>query len=74
MRPGKAAASKAAKILRNPKSTKTAKSSAAKILAKRASSGRIIKSAPRSGTVKQSVIKRAVSTVRSKKRRGSKRR
>ena len=73
-RPGKAAASKAAKILQNPKSTKKAKTSAAKTLAKRSSSGRTVKSAPRSGTVGRKAIKRAVSSVRYKGRKGSTRR
>ena len=73
-RPGKAAASRAAKTLRNPRSTKKAKTSAAKTLANRSSSGRKVKSAPRSGNVGQRAIKRAVNSVRSKRGNQSKRR
>lgn len=73
-RPGKAAASKAAKILSNPRSTKRAKTSAAKTLATRSNSRRTVKSAPKVGRVGQRAIKRAVSSVKSRRRYGSKRR
>lgn len=72
-RPGKAAASRAAKILRNPRSTKKAKTTAAKTLASRSSSGRTVKSAPKAGRVGQRAIKRAVNSVRAKRRNESKR-
>lgn len=74
LKPGRAAASRAAKILRDPMSTKGAKTTAAKTLAKRSSSGRTVKSAPKPGKVGQKAIKRAVNTVRAKRLNGSKRR
>ena len=66
-RPGKAAAHRAAKILRNPQSTKAEKTAAAKTLAKRGVATRTVKSAPTSGTVKKTAIKKAVATVKSKR-------
>ena len=66
-KPSKSTARKAARILSNPKSSKAAKSAAGKTLAKRASGGRTIKPAPKTGKVKKSSIKRAVKTVKSSK-------
>ncbi len=66
-RPGKASAHRAAKVLQNPKSTKAAKSAAARTLAKRATITRTVKSAPKLGPVKQAAIKKAVASVKSKR-------
>ena len=62
----KKAASKAAKTLRSSRASKKAKSAAAKTLAKRAKSGRTVKSPPKRGKVSRSSVKRAVKSVRKK--------
>ncbi len=54
----KAAASRAAKTLSNPKASKAAKSAAGKTLASRS-----VKAAPKRGAVRSSTIKRAVKSV-----------
>jgi len=67
-KPGKVAVHRAAKVLSNPHSTKKAKSSAAKTLAKRAISVRTVKPPPKRGTVGRSSIKSAVRKVSVKKK------
>jgi hypothetical protein len=67
-RPGKAAAHRAGKILQNPRSTKAAKSAAAKTLARRAVSKRTVKPAPKSGILKKMAIRKAVATAKAKKK------
>ena len=67
-KPGKDASSRAAKILRDPKSSKSAKSRAGKTLSQRVTpKKRKVKSAPKSGAIKKSTIKRAVSNVKGKR-------
>jgi len=69
--PSKAATRKAGKILRNPMSSKGAKSAAAQTLSKASVSKRTVRSAPRAGTITRLATKRAVARVttsRSKKK------
>lgn len=73
-KPDKIAARQVAKVLRNPKSSKSAKSSAAKELIKHTPASRIVHSAPRVGIVSRSTVKRAVSTVLSSRKTSSKKR
>jgi len=67
--PSKAATHKAAKILSNPRSTKSAKSVAGKTLAKASSKTRSVKPAPKSGKISRFATKRAVIRVTSLKSR-----
>ena len=67
--PSKAATHRAAKVLSNPKSTKSAKSSAGKTLAKAFTSKRSVKSAPKAGKINRAATRRAVSRVASSRAR-----
>jgi len=64
-KPTKAAASKAAKVLSNPKASKGAKSAAGKTLASRS-----VKAAPKRGAVRSTTIKRAVRSVTASRKKG----
>ena len=68
-RPSKAAASKAAKTLSNPRASKAAKTSAAKTLARRRSSlkFREVKTAPKKGKFSSSEISKAVKAAMAKR-------
>lgn len=67
--PSKAATRKAAKVLSSPKSTKSAKSSAGKTLAKASTSKRSVKSAPKAGKFSRAATRRAVLRVASSRAR-----
>jgi hypothetical protein len=66
-KPNKTTASRAAKILRNPKASKAAKSAAGKTLAKRGTATRKIHPAPKKGKVSSFSITKAVKLVKSSK-------
>lgn len=63
----KADASKAAKVLRDPNSSKKEKSEAGRTLARRATPKRIVKPAPKQGKLKKEVIRKAVRKLKKKK-------
>lgn len=70
-KPSKSAKSKAAKVLSSSKSSKAAKSLAARTLSSANTATRIVKSAPKRGTVSSGARKKAMSKThssRSKKR------
>lgn len=62
-RTSKTEASKAARILNNPCSTKREKSVAASALSRRSIASRTVKSAPKSGQFSEEVIKKAIKSV-----------
>ena len=67
--PSKATARRAGKILSNPRSSKPAKSSAARTLAKLHTTTRSVKAAPKTGKVGRTAAKRAVWRVTSSRTR-----
>lgn len=73
-KPSKTSATRAAKVLTNKSSSKSAKTAAGKTLAKWGATKTRIKSAPKRGNVSKASIKRAVRSVSTTKKASSKKR